>query len=211
MKQILGNKNKGFSLIEVAIAIVVIGLIVGFTIKGKELIHTAKLNATIEQVHSIKMATQMFVERYGALPGSFSNAKKEISDALENGSGNGEIFSIEDAKRFWAHLAASDLISLDLSENSMPASKVGGYFSVSSKITGRNGIWIILSMGTSDNNAFQGIVSQEDAYRIDKKTDTKNPNTGDVMTRKAENLTAISDEYDIKSKTKDCVIMFRIW
>ena len=130
MKLTLRSKNKGFSLIEVAIAIVVIGLIVGFTIKGKELVHTAKLNATVEQVNSFKIAMHMFVEKYGALPGDLSNAKKEISESINDGRGTGEISSIDDAKRFWEHLVAAGLIAVDLSATSfLPACKLGGHYS----------------------------------------------------------------------------------
>ncbi len=211
MMKSIKHKKKGFSLIEVAIAVVIIGLVVGFTIKGKELIHTAKLNAIAEQVNSFKIATQIFIEKYGALPSDFANAKSEISDSLDNGNGNGTITSLDDAKRFWKHLIASDLISTELSHNGLPTSKFGGCFSVSSNINGHDGIWLILCLGTSDNSSFQAVISQEDAYRIDKKNDNGNPSTGEIRTVKASGLSSLGNTYDPKNKSKDCIIMFRIW
>lgn len=202
--------NKGFSLVEVAIAIVVIGLVVGFTIKGKELIETAKLNAVVEQVNSFKISTHIFVGKFGFLPGDFANAKSEISDKLDNGKGNGVIESLEDAKRFWEHLVAAELVNLEIPESGLPTSKIGGCFSVSSKVGTNDGIWVILSMGTTDNQNFNGIISQEEAYRIDKRNDTGNPATGEIRTCKAGSLTPLT-KYDPKSKAKDCVIMFKIW
>lgn len=203
-------RNKGFSLVEVAIAIVVIGLVIGFTIKGKELIETAKLNAVVEQVNSFKISTHIFVEKYGFLPGDFKNAKSEISDKLDNGTGSGKIESLQDAQRFWKHLVAAELVSLEIPENGLPASKIGGCFSVSSAVGTNDGVWVILSMGTSDNKSFGGIISQEEAYRIDKRNDNGDPSSGDIRTCKAGTLTPLT-KYDPKSKAKDCVIMFKIW
>jgi prepilin-type N-terminal cleavage/methylation domain-containing protein len=209
-KILLKNKIKGFSLIEVAIAIVIIGLVASFTLKGKELIHTAKLNSIAEQVNSFKIAIQMFVDKYGSMPGDFSNAKDMIDPGLENGSGNGSIKYVNDAKKFWKHLVASGSLSIELI-NGYPVSKLGGYYSVSSEIPGHEGTWLILSNGTTNNSNFKGILSQEDAYHIDKKNDTGNPSTGEIRTLKAQNMTPIGQKYDIKNKNKDCIIMFKIW
>lgn len=209
-KTILKNKTKGFSLIEVAIAIVIIGLVASFTLKGKELIHTAKLNSIAEQVNSFKVAIQMFVDKYGAMPGDFATANEMIAQGLENGSGNGSIKTIGDAKRFWKHLVASGVLSIELI-NGYPISKLGGFYSVSSEIQGHEGTWLILSNGTSNNSSFKGILSQENAYYIDKKNDTGDPSTGEIRTLNAQNMTSIGHKYDIKNKNKDCIIMFKIW
>jgi prepilin-type N-terminal cleavage/methylation domain-containing protein len=212
MKNLL-RKNYGFSLIEVAIAVVVIGLIASFTLKGKELINTAKLRSVVEQVNAIKLATQGFVDKYGALPGDFAKAKEMINDSLANGHGKGALSSLDDTKRFWQHLVASDLISLELISG-YPISKIGGYYTVSSSIVGRPGTWIILSGGTNDNQNFNGILSPGDAYFIDKSNDTGNPTAGEIQTIKSVSASGecfVGSEYNLKNKNKDCVIMFRIW
>ena len=202
-------KSKGFSLIEVAIAIVIIGLVASFTLKGKELIHTAKLNSVAEQVNSFKIAIQMFVDKYGTLPGDCPNAKEMIDSGLENGSGNGTIKYANDAKKFWKHLVASGLLSVELI-NGYPASKLGGFYSVSSEIAGHEGTWIILNGGTSNNYNFKGIISQKDAYHIDKKNDTGDPSTGEIRVLNAQSMRPIG-KYDVKDKSKNCVIIFKIW
>lgn len=207
---LIKNNTKGFSLIEVAIAIVIIGLVASFTLKGKELIHTAKLNSVAEQVNSFKIAVQMFVDKYGSMPGDLSNAKDMIDPALENGSGNGSIKTTNDAKRFWKHLIASGSLSIELI-NGYPVSKLGGFYSVSSEIPGYSGTWLILSNGTTDNRTFKGLLSQEDAYHIDKKNDNGDPSTGEIITLRAPNMTHIGQKYDIKNKNKNCIIMFKIW
>jgi prepilin-type N-terminal cleavage/methylation domain-containing protein len=205
--------NKGFSLIEVAIAVVVIGLIAGFALKGKELINSVKLRSVADQVNTFKIAIQTFTDKYGALPGDFTAAREMISDSLQNGSGNGVVSSVEDAKRFWQHLIASNLISTELI-NGYPTSKLGGYYTVSSNIADHPGIWIVLCKGTTDNQNFSGILSPEDAYVIDKNNDNGDPENGEIQAIKAHGATGeciIDSKYNIKNKNKDCVLLFKIW
>ncbi|MDR2766466.1 MAG: prepilin-type N-terminal cleavage/methylation domain-containing protein [Holosporaceae bacterium] len=207
------HKNRGFSLIEVAIAVVVIGLIASFALKGKELIHTARLRSVVDQVNAIRLATQTFVDRYGALPGDYTKAREMIKDSLTNGHGTGDIISVEDAKRFWQHLVASELVSLEL-VNGFPVSKVGGHYSVSSNLENRSGIWIILCRSTMDNHSFDGALSPGDAHSLDKNNDTGDPNTGEIQAVRSASASGecfIGSEYNLKNKNKDCVIMFRVW
>jgi prepilin-type N-terminal cleavage/methylation domain-containing protein len=211
MMKFLRRKQVGFSLVEVAIAIVIIGLISSFSLKGKGLIHSAKLNSVMEQVNSFRVSTQIFMDKYGALPGDFSSASEVIDGSLENGRGDGRLSNIRDAKRFWKHLIASDLLSVELI-NGMPMGKIGGCYSVSSDIKGVNGTWLVLTLGTADNASFKGIISQEDAYLIDKKNDTGNPSTGEIRTLRIADsgVVSIGQKYDLKSKEKDCIIIFKI-
>jgi hypothetical protein len=197
----------------VAIAVVVIGLISSFALKGKELIHTAKLRSVMDQVSSIKLATQTFVDKYGALPGDFTKAREMIKDSLVSGRGDGDILSLEDAKRFWQHLMASELVSLEL-VNGMPVSKVGGYYTVSSNVENRSGVWIVLCQGTRDNHNFDGALTPGDARFIDKSSDTGDPATGEIQALKSASASGecfIGSEYNLKNKNKDCVLIFRIW
>jgi prepilin-type N-terminal cleavage/methylation domain-containing protein len=209
MKRLKSDKQ-GFSLLEMAIAIVVLGLVASFTIKGKELVHTARLRSVVEQVATFKIAVQIFIDKYGGLPGTIANASRDIGD-VENGDGSWKITSTETSKRFWSHLLATDLLTSEL-QNGYPVSKLGGIYSVSSSVPGHPGIWIILSNGTADNVKFQGIISQEDAGYMDKNNDTGNPTLGEIITMKADGdtLTDIGQLYDTKNKNKNCVIMFKI-
>jgi type II secretory pathway pseudopilin PulG len=197
-------------LIEVAIAIVVISIIAGFALKGKELIRTAQLRSVIEQVNAFRIATQSFLDKYGALPGNLTNAGEIFDSVVASGDGSGNISSLEDARRFWQQLAASELITLEL-VNGFPISKIGGYYTVSTNAAGQSGIWIILSGGTSNNRDFSGIISQAEAHIIDRNSDTGNPSFGDVRTLKANGSSSIGAHYDLRQKDRDCIIMFKIW
>ena len=66
--------NNGFTLIEISIVMVVIGLIVGGILVGRNLIETAQLKSLMSQVEKYKAAVLTFQMKYNALPGDMSNA-----------------------------------------------------------------------------------------------------------------------------------------
>jgi len=64
--------NTGFTLIEISIVLVIIGLITGGVLVGNDLINGAKIRATVSQLESYNTATRTFQLKYGALPGDIS-------------------------------------------------------------------------------------------------------------------------------------------
>ncbi|KKB96883.1 hypothetical protein SZ25_00019 [Candidatus Arcanobacter lacustris] len=73
------NHNKGFTLIELSIVMVIIGLIIGGILTGRELIFAANNKAIITQVTNYKTAVQTFQMKYQALPGDMVNASRFIA------------------------------------------------------------------------------------------------------------------------------------
>ncbi len=67
-------KSKGFTLIEIAIVLVIIGLLLGGVLKGQELITGARVRNLISQQDGIKAAFFGFQDRYRALPGDYAAA-----------------------------------------------------------------------------------------------------------------------------------------
>src|SRR6186997_1527886 len=68
------NRQNGFTLIEIAIVLVIIGLLLGGVLKGQELITSARVRNLISQQDGIKAAYFGFQDRYRALPGDYSGA-----------------------------------------------------------------------------------------------------------------------------------------
>jgi len=66
--------QKGFTIIEIAIVLVVIGLIVGAVVVGQSMIRTAQLEAVINEQDRYKKAVQVFKEKYMYLPGDMPTA-----------------------------------------------------------------------------------------------------------------------------------------
>jgi prepilin-type N-terminal cleavage/methylation domain-containing protein len=91
------RKQTGFTLIEIAIVLVIIGLLLGGILKGQELITSARVRNIISQQDGIKAAYFGFLDRYRALPGDYDQGGANITGVSTsacnagNGNGNGRI------------------------------------------------------------------------------------------------------------------------
>ena len=68
------SRKSGFSLIELAVVLVVIGLVIGGTMQGMVLIKQSELNRVGTDLSDIQHAVQLFQDKYGYLPGDMPNA-----------------------------------------------------------------------------------------------------------------------------------------
>jgi len=101
------NSKMGFTLVELAIVIVIIGLIVGGVLGGQELINGAKLNSVITDFSKYERAVNTFKLKYDALPGDMPNATDYWAGATV-GDGDGKI-SIAESFYAWEMLGFSGI------------------------------------------------------------------------------------------------------
>ena len=80
--------QKGFTLVEIAIVLVIIGLLLGGILKGQEMITQAKIKNAVSDFSGISAAYYGYQDRYRALPGDDPNAATRWSGAI-SGGGNG--------------------------------------------------------------------------------------------------------------------------
>src|SRR5438034_8642401 len=73
------KRQQGFTLIEIAIVLVIIGLLLGGVLKGQELITSARVRNLISMQDGIKAAYFGFLDRYRALPGDYAQATANIN------------------------------------------------------------------------------------------------------------------------------------
>ena len=84
-------RRAGFTIVEMTIVLVVIGLLLSGILKGQELINGAKIRAIADRQNSIRIAWFEFVDHYGAKPGDFAEAEQFIAHATNptTNPGNG--------------------------------------------------------------------------------------------------------------------------
>ena len=105
-------KQQGFTLVEIAIVLVIIGLLLGGVLKGQEMIKSAKVKSQMQQIDGISAAFNTYQDKYGVLPGDDANAAANTGVAgLTAGSGNGAFSGAEGNRRVWEHLEAANLLA----------------------------------------------------------------------------------------------------
>jgi len=107
-------KQKGFTLIEIAIVLVIIGLLLGGVLKGQELINTARVRALNNSVDGITAAWYSFQDRYRSFPGDYTQATVNLPDPggiVVNGNGNGLVDTDTERSMVWVHLQAAGYIT----------------------------------------------------------------------------------------------------
>ncbi|MDP3478554.1 MAG: prepilin-type N-terminal cleavage/methylation domain-containing protein [Desulfoprunum sp.] len=108
MKQL--NNQKGFTLVEIAIVLVIIGLLLGGVLKGQQLIANAKIKSLVTHANGLSAAIYAYQDRYKALPGDDRRATINLPGAsggclaanLVDGNGDGLL---------WEHAAAAEQLA----------------------------------------------------------------------------------------------------
>lgn len=151
------TKYDGFTLVEIAVVMVVVGLLIGGILQGRELVETTQLNKTYISVESYRVASMQFKNKYNVHAGDMPNAANRIpgcntTPGCFNAGGNGnDVIGIPaitnwsrtdqggattEATQFWVHLALSNLITGVSADNETtwgalyPAAPIRGGFQV---------------------------------------------------------------------------------
>jgi prepilin-type N-terminal cleavage/methylation domain-containing protein len=107
--------QRGFTLVEIAIVLVIIGLLLGGILKGQEMITQAKIKNVIADVSGVSAAMYGYQDRYRALPGDDKLAARWTGATAGNGDGviEGAYTAAAPAESvlFWDHLRRAGFVS----------------------------------------------------------------------------------------------------
>ena len=108
--------QKGFTLVEIAIVLVIIGLLLGGILKGQEMITQAKIKNVIADMSGVSAAMYGYQDRYRALPGDDKGAARWTGGDPGDGDGiiSGAYLSTtatDEARNFWHHLRLAGFVA----------------------------------------------------------------------------------------------------
>jgi prepilin-type N-terminal cleavage/methylation domain-containing protein len=191
------RRQHGFTLIEIAIVLVIIGLLLGGILKGQELITSARVRNLISQQDGIKAGFYGFQDRYRAFPGDYLLADRNLggTGTISIGNGDGRIqkgavpvtrdgvTSVTDEDNLvWEHLTRAGFLNgsftysggeaTDLSTPKNPYGSFVGlaYDAVYGDGTATNPVRHNLKTGRQ--------IPVEIAAEVDRKTDDGDPTAG---------------------------------
>ena len=130
------RKQSGFTLVEIAIVLVIIGLLLGGILKGQQLINSARVRNMADQNSGVQAAYYGFIDRYRQVPGDMlaADACRSITANIANcgaapyagatiggttgaGGQNGRIDTWPEAGAVWGHLSAAGFLNGSYSGN----------------------------------------------------------------------------------------------
>ena len=189
------NNQSGFTLVEIAIVLVIIGLLLGGVLKGQELITQAKIKNVANDLNGMSAAVYGYQDRFRGFPGDDVQAgARWLNPPTVSGNGNGAVGAagvgaIIDCSAaanaglenclFWQHLRLSGFVGGDAVSVLSPQNAGGGV------LQAQDGAYGLAGLTICSSNLLGKIASA-----IDAQFDDGRPNSGQVRGAVALNTLA---------------------
>jgi prepilin-type N-terminal cleavage/methylation domain-containing protein len=227
----LNNKESGFTLVELSLVILIIGLLVSSIFAGQSLIRNAQLKAVLSEIRSIETALNSFRDRFGAFPADYDKAILTFNTVGINGDGDGIIDygtagAGSEPARVWQHLALANIVAGNftggVAESDLYPSKINngvyGVFTTPSAQFGRMGTIIVLGAYSTSADPTNALLTTLDARHVDLKIDDGIANKGQIFGQSALNVGvndcsknpahATGADYKLSFKTPACRLVY---
>jgi prepilin-type N-terminal cleavage/methylation domain-containing protein len=175
------SQQSGFTLVEIAIVLVIIGLLLGGILKGQELINSAKVKNLANDFRVVPTYIYAYQDKFKALPGDDNQVAAHVqggtpgtggtpgNGVIEGAWNAGETTTIE-SNVFWEHVRLANLAAgpTALAAGFAPTNTVGGRIGVNSaiaaqvQITGMTGTYQVCSAGILGRFAKQLDIQMDD-------------------------------------------------
>ena len=185
------RKQAGFTLVEIAIVLVIIGLLLGGILKGQEMITQAKIKNVVNDFNGITVAITSYQDRYRFLPGDDKGATvRWTTQNPASGDGNGVIagnynattagatpVTGEESNLFWQHLRIAGFVpgvTTGAGSGTQPPNAAGGMIGVQN--TAAPGV----GLGFTGLTICSANIPDKIASAVDIQLDDGNSQTGQI-------------------------------
>ncbi|MBP9217927.1 MAG: prepilin-type N-terminal cleavage/methylation domain-containing protein [Sterolibacterium sp.] len=180
------TRQSGFTLVEIAIVLVIIGLLLGGVLKGQEMIENSKVKNAINDMNGVSAAYNSYVDRFRRIPGddgpiaTLTGRGGSWTSVTTAGNNDGALVITQaqvfatggESVPFWQALKAAGFISgnpADIGIAALPRNAFNGLIGVGAGATGMTGTSVCLSQ-----------VPGKSARQIDTQLDDGVGNTGSI-------------------------------
>nr|VFK36716.1 MAG: prepilin-type N-terminal cleavage/methylation domain-containing protein [Candidatus Kentron sp. SD]VFK40277.1 MAG: prepilin-type N-terminal cleavage/methylation domain-containing protein [Candidatus Kentron sp. SD] len=230
------QKSSGFTLVEIAIVLVIIGLILGGILKGQELINNARARSLVDKVSATQAAYYGFFDRYRAIPGDMlaSSATSAIGVSISSGgNANGWLDNPSDApwlesNALWEQLSKAGFIAGNYAGGNVAPNADNGVAPLNPfnqpMVIGQTADYMGLTSSSVRLNMVLGRGIPVDLAReVDVKMDDGKPLTGTLRIAVSENAVfgevgqsdsntacqiQASNTYNVQGNSQDCNLVY---